>query len=258
MSDVESNLPRNQHQHQRQHQRSGSSSRKAMLWLGVVGLTCVTTLWFVSSASPQTDMELGAQGSSSFLLASGSFLSSKGMIPRLNIKPIKPMHHGKVDYLITMNSNHQIEYKRTFQAPCAYGMLVFNIGPAQDNLPFAYDVYEDAYAYSNNQGLCFFYPSWKGIQTSSQMMWMPGDPTELRVPLGDKENKISSRVITPNHAKSSFVPKRGGDFLIIRKGNFYNPQYYKELKAYVNNLPANSNVNEMLEQFEYHVVEESS
>lgn len=254
MSDVESNPPRKQ-QRQQQQQRARPSGRKVLLWLAAVGLTCVTT-WFVSSASPQTDMELGEQGSSSFLVASSS--SGKGMIPRMNIKPIRPLHHGTVDYAITMNSDHHIEYKRTFKAPCDYGMLVFNIGPARDNLPYAYDIYEDAYAYSNNQGLCFFYPSWKGVQTSTRMMWRTGDAIKMRVPLGDQENKISSRVVTPVHAKNNFSPKRGGDFLIIRKGNFYKPQYYKDLKAYVNNMPADSNVNEMLEQFEFNDVEESS
>jgi hypothetical protein len=254
MSDVESNLPRKQ---QRQQQRSGPPGRNLLLWFVVVGLSLCCVTWFVctwfgcSSASQETDMELGG-GSSSFLVVESSLSSGiKGSIPR--IKPIHPLHHGKVNYLITMGVDRHVEYKRTFQAPCAYGMLVFNIGPALDNLPFAYDIYDDAYAYSDNQGLCFFYPSWKGVQTSDQLMWKVGDPTELRVPLGDHENKISSRVVIPENAKTTFVPKRGGDFLIIRKGNFYDPQYYKQIKAYVNNMPADSNINDMLEQFEYDV-----
>jgi hypothetical protein len=242
MSDVESNLSR------KQQQQSGPSGKKVLMWLVVVGLTCVTT-WFVSSASQQTTMELGKGSSAvSFLVSSSSSSSGKGIS---RVKPINPMHHGKINYSITSGPDRHVQYTRTFQAPCAYGMLVFNIGPALENLPYAYDIYDDAYAYSDNGGLCFFYASWKGIQTSDRLMWMPGDPMELRVPLGDHENKISTRVLIPNHAKSSFPPKRGGDFLIIRKGNFYSPEYYKQLKAYVNNLPAKANVNEMLEQFEY-------
>lgn len=205
------------------------------------------------------DMELGEGSSASSSSSAKDSLGSFGGLQ--NIRPINPLHHGKVNYLTTMGSDGKIEYRRTFLAPCAYGMLVFNIGPALDNLPYAYDIYEDAYAYSDNRGLCFFYPSWKGVQTSEKRMWMPGDPTELRVPLGDHENKISTRVVIPNddnhnhnhnHAKN--FTKRGGDFLIIRKRNFYNAQYYKALKAYVNNLPADADIDEMmLDGFEYDI-----
>lgn len=42
-------------------------------------------------------------------------------------------------------------------------------------------------------------------------------------------NKISNRIVRP--AQSKDLPaKRGGDFLIVAKGNFYTPDFYKGLK----------------------------
>ena len=50
-----------------------------------------------------------------------------------HIKPIKPLHHGKVVYLISQTMEGDIIYKRVITAPCAYGILLFNIGPAVSN-----------------------------------------------------------------------------------------------------------------------------
>lgn len=64
-------------------------------------------------------------------------------------------HHAHVSYQAVLKDNNQIEYSREFSVPCGYGILVFNIGPALGYEPFDYDVYQDAYVYSNNQKLWY-------------------------------------------------------------------------------------------------------
>jgi hypothetical protein len=158
-----------------------------------------------------------------------------------HIKPIKPLHEGKVVYLTSFSdSDDAVVYKRVFTAPCGDGMLVFNVGPAAEYEPYYYELYEDAYAYSDNGGLCVLYPSYRGIQTSPYPLWTARDKTEQTVQLGDVPNKISTRVAVPPGTKSfnhSDFKLRFGDFLVIRGGNFYNPTYYKHLKAEVNSWP---------------------
>jgi len=129
----------------------------------------------------------------------------------------------------------------------AHTLILFSSLQAMHE-PYAYDIYEDAFAYSDNNGLCFLYPSYKGTQTSDTIMWTPDDPTEQNVELGDKENKISSRVVIPPDSKNN--TRRGGDFLIIRKGKFYNPGYYKRLKEYVNEFPPAADVDAMMKEFQ--------
>lgn len=127
---------------------------------------------------------------------------------------------------------------------------MFSIGPAAEYLPYAYDIFNDEYAFSDNSGLCVLYPSYTGTQTSDEPMWMPTDPTEQTIePLGDSEHKISSRIVVPDNANPN--RRRAGDFLIIRKGNFYNPNYYKQLKEYINGWPADVDVDDMLQKFQY-------
>jgi hypothetical protein len=159
-----------------------------------------------------------------------------------HIKPIKPLHEGKVVYVTAVSDqDDSVIYKRIFTAPCGDGMLVFNVGPAAEYEPYAYELYEDAYAYSNNGGLCVLYPSYRGIQTSPYPLWTAADRTEMTVRLGDLPNQISTRVVTPPHTKpynhSSTNHQPGGDFLVIRSGNFYNPTYYKNLKSMINSWP---------------------
>ncbi|EEC50642.1 predicted protein [Phaeodactylum tricornutum CCAP 1055/1] len=159
-------------------------------------------------------------------------LHSSTSAVKKHIPPIKPLHHGHILYLTTSTDDEGRIYRREFTAPCGYGILVFNVGPAAEYEPFTYDVYEDAYVYSNNQGLCFIQPSYKGVQTGDAPFWEPTDPTEMNVPLGDEPIKISTRVVIEPGSKA-MDPRLGGDFIIISKGNFYNPEYYKQLKAYV-------------------------
>jgi hypothetical protein len=84
-------------------------------------------------------------------------------------------------------------------------------------------------------------------------MWMPTDPTEQTIePLGDTEHKISSRIVLPDGGKANPNRRRAGDFLIIRKGNFYNPNYYKQLKEYIHGWPADVvDMDAMLQKFQF-------
>jgi hypothetical protein len=131
--------------------------------------------------------------------------------------------------------------------------LVFSVVPADENLPYAYDLYDDQYVFSENSGLCILYPSYTGTQTSYEPLWTPDDPTEQTIePLGDEEHKISMRIVIPNnHVNAN--RKRAGDFLIIRKGNFYNANYYKQLKEYINGWPADTTtaVEDMIQRFQF-------
>lgn len=154
-----------------------------------------------------------------------------------HIKPIHPHHHGDVIFLTEKLDAHTYRYKREFTVPCGDGVLVFNIGPALENQPYAYDIYQDNYAYSDNSGLCVLYPSYKGEQTAEFPLWGENDPTQQSIALGDTPNKISTRVVKPPQAKSFDANKRGGDFCIMRSGNFYNPTYYKQLKHEINMWP---------------------
>ena len=126
-------------------------------------------------------------------------------------------------------------------APCGYGMLVFNVGPAAVYEPYTYELYDDAYAYSNNEGLCVLYPSYNGVQESTSPLWSFNDEMEMTVPLGDTPTQISTRIVIPPNTKhiNTTDPNKyhGGDYLIIRDGNFYNPTYYKNLKELINHWP---------------------
>ena len=70
------------------------------------------------------------------------------------IPPIHPHHYATVHYTSRMESGGQISYRRDITAPCDNGMLLFSIGPAKDDLPYKYDVYDDGYLFSDNKGLC--------------------------------------------------------------------------------------------------------
>jgi hypothetical protein len=152
---------------------------------------------------------------------------------RDHVKPIKPLHHCTIWYSATKTKDQSIEYERHFKIPCGYGLLVYNVGPAQDYQPFKYDIYEDGYVYDDNNGLCFFYPSYQAFQKGDAPFWEPQDATNFAVKLGLDPQKISSRVVVPAKAKK-INPVKGGDFAVIAHGNFYTPYFYQTLKATVN------------------------
>ena len=222
-----------------------------MRYISCVGLMSMVSLLFLlgngslrlNSTMIPLQSVLHSDASPSFEGESNNLLRSiSNSSVHWHIKPIKPLHEGKVVYLTSFSdADDAVVYKRIFTAPCGDGMLVFNVGPAPQYEPYYYDLYEDAYAYSDNGGLCVLYPSYRGIQTSPYPLWTARDKTEQTVKLGDVPNKISMRVAVPPGTKPfnhSDVKYKGGDFLIIRPGKFYNPTYYKHLKSEINSWPA--------------------
>ncbi|CAJ1968720.1 unnamed protein product [Cylindrotheca closterium] len=150
--------------------------------------------------------------------------------------PFHPHHSASVTYSSRMGPDGSVEYRRDINAPCEFGMLIFSIGPAKDELPYTYELYNDAYLYSDNNGLCMFYPSYNGYQTSSSPLQNPTDPLQVILKPLDKSimHWISSRVFDPHRSKKTYDRTKVGDFAIIAKYNFYDPGFYKGLKASIN------------------------
>lgn len=159
------------------------------------------------------------------------------------IPPIHPHHNGSVQYTSRMNADGTTTYRRDIKAPCDYGMLLFNVGPALDELPYEYDIYGDVYLWSDNLGLCVLYPTYDGYQESDDgPFWHLGyDP--MTVNFGDLNpnvshmHRISSRIGVPPGArnKSKTIDReRAGDYIIMAHHDFYSIDYYKVLKKYVN------------------------
>jgi len=160
------------------------------------------------------------------------------------IPPIHPVHTGSVVYSSVMDGAGTVTYRRDIHAPCDYGMLLFNIGPSRDELPYHYDIYGDAYLYSNNGGLCILYPEYIGYQMSQDgPFWRPGyDPTQVRfnnlVPANRYMHRISSRILAPPNAAKQHGQvinrAKAGDYIIMGKHDFYGIEFFKSLKNYVN------------------------
>lgn len=189
--------------------------------------------------------EKGTEKSSSMLRGGTSTKNPDGSLEFPPLPPIHPHHTGSVHYSSTMNSDGTTSYRRDINAPCDYGMLVFNIGPAKDNMPYKYDLYADAYLWSDNESLCMFYPSYTGFQISNHgPYWKLGyDP--MTVNFGDLSkdfrhmHRISSRILSPvdgsAQKNANAIDKNmAGDYIIMAHHNFYTIEYYKELKQYVN------------------------
>lgn len=159
--------------------------------------------------------------------------------PRINNMIRHPHHEGYVDYYMEISPDmRQLIYVRQFNVPCGYGLLVFNVGPAANYAPYVLDIYDDAYVYSDNDGLCFFYPSYTGIQKGDEPFWSINDDDEKQVvPLGSIAHISSRIVILPNtkpydNSKHRYL---AGDYAIISRGNFYTPAYYQQLRIQINN-----------------------
>lgn len=176
--------------------------------------------------------------------ASSSLRGNKDSLNLPPIPPIHPVHDGAVMYSSMMEADGTVTYRRDIHAPCDNGMLLFNVGPSKDELPYPYDLYGDAYLWSNNGGLCILYPTYTGYQTSTYgPFWRPGiDPTTVKftnlIARFQSMHRISSRILAPRdgadqHSKE-INPKKAGDYIIMAKGDFYTIDYYKGLKAFVN------------------------
>lgn len=165
------------------------------------------------------------------------------------IPPFHPVHTGSVVYSSMMDVDGTTTYRRDIHAPCDNGMLLFNVGPSKDELPYPFDLYDDAYLYSNNGGLCILYPTYTGYQTSTYgPFWTPGkDPTAVKfqnlLPGFKFMKRISSRILVPpdgapEHSKE-INHNKAGDYIIMAKHDFYSIDYYKRLKEFVNSWGPN-------------------
>lgn len=141
-----------------------------------------------------------------------------------------------VQYTSSMDSSGHVAYRRSVTVPCDHGMLLFTVGPAADDMPYTYEVYNDAYLYSNNNGLCILHPRYTGFQVGNHPFWAPMDPMQIHLTqLTDKNmHWISSRLVNPSGAHRAFDPKKVGDYTVIAKHDFYDAHFYQEVKATVN------------------------
>lgn len=181
-------------------------------------------------------------------LIEGPIVDTSGSSLQKKIKPFKPLHHARFVYYTSSDETGKLSYRREFTAPCNYGILVFNIGPAAEQEPYSYEVYQDAYVFSDNKGLCFIYPSYKGVQTGDFPFWKMTDATEGNVGLGDDPNRISTRVVIEPKTKEMDATQ-GGDYLIVRQGNFFSPGYNSAIRRFVHSLNETDNVDQKMEEF---------
>eukprot|EP00980_Cylindrotheca_fusiformis_P027679 scaffold22048_cov73-Cylindrotheca_fusiformis.AAC.1 len=158
-------------------------------------------------------------------------LSLNGPIP-----PFHPHHTAFVTYSAHMSSGGSVEYRRDTRVPCNYGMLVFTVGLAKDDLPYRYEIYNDVYLFSDNHSLCIWNPWYTGYQVSHDPFWTLADPTSIEVKHldEDKMHWISSRVINPYGSKKKYDRQKTGDYIVVAKHDFYDVHYYQALKAAVN------------------------
>ena len=196
----------------------------------------------------------GVGGGGASASVSNSNSDDNDMVKFPPIPPIHPHHTGSVHYSSVMNADGTTTYRRDITAPCDYGMLLFNVGPALDNLPYQYDLYGDVYLWSDNGGLCLFYPTYTGYQTSTAgPFWKLGyDPTTVNfadLTSGFRHmHRISSRIDAPGggtaHKNSKAIDKqRAGDYIIMAHHNFYSIEYYKQLKHFVNSWVTDTTTN---------------
>ena len=217
-----------------------SKSRRKSTWktwflVGISSLSVAAVLFHcVCCRHVKTTLEIGStdnrMSSSSVPPASSPSFGLEGGIP-----PIHPKHQGSVKYSSIQKADGSILYRRDINAPCDNGMLLFSVGPARKDLPYQYDVYDDAYLFSKNDGLCILYPSYTGYQTADFPFWRAMDPMTVVIKPCDvhKMHRISSRIVGPETNRTIDAGKVG-DYIIIGKHNFYNPHYYQQLKATVN------------------------
>jgi hypothetical protein len=60
------------------------------------------------------------------------------------IPPIHPKHYAVISYSSAMDPSAKVQYRRDITVPCDHGMLVFSVGLAKDEMPYTYEVYNDA------------------------------------------------------------------------------------------------------------------
>eukprot|EP00980_Cylindrotheca_fusiformis_P000636 scaffold158_cov105-Cylindrotheca_fusiformis.AAC.9 len=178
--------------------------------------------------------DIDAENTSIVDVAASELEALTGPIP-----PFHPHHTAFVTYSSHPSSDGRsaaVEYRRDIRAPCNYGMFVFSVGPAKDNLPYRYNVYNEAYLFSDNNGLCILDPWFTGYQVSQEPFWNPTDPMSIKFKNLNKNTMhwISSRLVNPHNSKRKYDRQKTGDYVIIAKHDFYNAAYYRGLKETVN------------------------
>mmetsp|Transcript_12014 Transcript_12014/g.13477 ORF Transcript_12014/g.13477 Transcript_12014/m.13477 type:complete len:342 (+) Transcript_12014:65-1090(+) len=206
----------------------------------------------IASTSASASMLRGTTTTTTTTAAGGNkALFSSFLSP---IPPFHPHHSGSVQYSSVMNNGH-ISYRRDVNAPCDDGMLIFTVGVAAKELPYEYDLYNEAYLYSDNAGLCILYPTYVGYQLSPTPWWTVGvDPTtviftNLRLDPSSM-HRVSSRQLPTiqNPTTDGIDPEKLGDYVIMAKHDFYNIDYYKQLKAYINSWKTTTTTSTMSTQ----------
>jgi len=206
----------------------------------------ISPLMISSSTLSSSDSALAsASDSDSAIMLRGGGTAAAAAAVALSLPPIPPIHPhhtGSVHYSSIMNNNH-ISYRRDITAPCDNGMLVFTVGVAAKELPYEYDLYNEAYLWSDNAGLCIFYPMYSGYQLSNTPFWTLGiDPetvtfTNLIIDPSSMHRVSSRQLHNIKDPTSDGIDKNKlGDYVIMAHHDFYNIAYYKQLKAYINSL----------------------
>lgn len=146
-----------------------------------------------------------------------------------------------------------VAYKREFTVPCDDGVLVFNVGPAPVDASYEFEVYDDAYLWSNNGGLCFLYPHYQAYQIWSKPFWNESDPKyyAFKHVKRTQMHRISTKVNVQEDAKQvdSGIKAKGGDYVVFGGGKFWTPHYWDALRNTVHSWKKGTDVDEALEQW---------
>ena len=138
--------------------------------------------------------------------------------------PFDGKSDARVYYGTTQDDHHRMMYKRDYVLPCNYGLLVLNVGPAPTDQHYDFDIYDDAYLWSNNNNMCVLYPHWKAYQQGYQPMWNPTDPTYYSYNHVNKHemHKISTLIHHRDGTKDidAGIKAKGGDYVIFGRGPF--------------------------------------
>ena len=156
--------------------------------------------------------------------------------------------HVLTDYLSLLH------FIPTNNTTIAHGILAFSIGAAHEYLPYDFDLYDDEYVYSDNDGMCPLLPSYKGTESrKSRPYWNPSDPTQIIVDFGTL-TKISTAVpkIPKSKPLSDAATSHCGDYVLMMKGDFYSADFYQQLKHRINSWKAGETIEDIVAE----VVEE--
>jgi len=154
------------------------------------------------------------------------------------INPFHHMKHGKVNYLVEVTDEGRI-YHRDMYAPCAYGILVFQVAPALEAMSYSLEVYNDEFTYRDNSGLCAFKPNYQHGWTSDVPYITDKDPT-LVLSKFNYVTRMSSKQMSPppqgtKKLDPGFMEEYAGDYFVVARGRFYTADVYHQILDIVHN-----------------------